>query len=1153
MAVAPTTPPPTIDSRLSHAAVDAASDPICCIEQNGRISYVNNALCRDLGYSRDECVSLTFHAIAPEFPPAIWTAHWPRLEQEGHVIVESRYRKSDGMEFAVELSLLHVTADRHACCWAVARDITRRKRVDDTLRESERKFRQITTNIREVFWMAVVGKGLYYVSPAYEEIWGRPVEAAYGSPDQWLATVHPDDRDRVESVLQQWWDGKEASVEYRILRPDGTERWIWDRGFPVENSSDGRRLITGIAEDVTERKHQEQRLLLTQFSLDRAAHSVYWVDPEARIVYVNDTAVSWLGYSRDELERMTLYDFVVDFDESQFESELHMFEQRRHLVLESAHRRKDGTTFPVEVTVNYVRFGDVDRLCCFAQDITERKRAEETIRESEWKFRRLATNIHEIFWMAEPGQRILYVSPAYEEIFGRACETLYDNPNSWLAAVHPDDRPRATEATKRQLKGEHTALEYRVVRPDGTERWVWDRGFPVADSGLTHPVYTGIAEDITERKHRQRELELTQFAVDHAGEGICWIAKDARIIYANETASDTMGYSRAELLTLTVHDIAPAFPVGVWREFWERLTNEGPVVFETEARCRDGTLIPLEISASYVVVEGQEFCCASSRDIERRKLDEAALRASEDRFRSVVETAGSIIIWLSPDFTILEWNKEAEGIFGVTRAEAVGKNYIDHFMPDVDRDVLRREKEAVLSGHETHEFENHVTHTDGTTRTVSWKVTPLFDAADNPDGLIATGHDVTGREEAEREQRARDAKAQHMEKLESLGVLAGGIAHDFNNLLMAMLGHAELALMELPSTSPTANDLKEISTAARRAAELTKQMLAFAGKGNFVTEPVDASGLVSGMADLLDASVPGNVVLSLDLAEGLPAIEADTGQIQQLLRNLVINAVEAIGDETGTVSVRTRRDRVPGRAYVGGVFVEGDVVSLEVRDTGCGMDEDTQQKMFDPFFTTKFAGRGLGLAAVLGIVRAHSAAMSVESEPERGTVISVLFPVSRRRVDVPAASDIGSGAWPGGGTVLVVDDEAAVRSLTGRILEKHGLTVFRADDGHEAVQIFRKHMDDIDIVLLDLTMPRLGGEATVKELRAVRSNVRVILASGFSEEDVASRFVGLGLAGFLQKPYTPDDLMEKIREVLSRNPALSSGYGDASATLIDSS
>jgi CheY-like chemotaxis protein len=323
--------------------------------------------------------------------------------------------------------------------------------------------------------------------------------------------------------------------------------------------------------------------------------------------------------------------------------------------------------------------------------------------------------------------------------------------------------------------------------------------------------------------------------------------------------------------------------------------------------------------------------------------------------------------------------------------------------------------------------------------------------------------------------------------------------------------------------------------ASERAADLTKQLLAYAGKGRFMVEPVSLSAMIREISELVQSSIPRSVQLRLDLQKDLPLIEADTSQLQQLIMNLVINGAEAIGDQqSGTVSVTTgvqEVDDVYIRSTLGHDITPGTYIFLEVHDTGCGMDEPTIARIFDPFFTTKFTGRGLGLSAALGIVRGHKGALKVYSTPGRGSTFKLLFPVAAGGITQPAGAVAGTGL-AGSGMILIVDDEATVRTTAKLALERHGYTVLLATNGQDAIEIFNRHRGEIRLVIMDLTMPVMGGEEAIRKLRAADPGVLVILSSGFNEVEAIQRFTGKGLTGFLQKPYTAAALAEKVKGAL---------------------
>ncbi len=443
--------------------------------------------------------------------------------------------------------------------------------------------------------------------------------------------------------------------------------------------------------------------------------------------------------------------------------------------------------------------------------------------------------------------------------------------------------------------------------------------------------------------------------------------------------------------------------------------------------------------------------------------------------------------------------------------------------------VSARENRAIFA------FEETVRLSDGRALDLLANAIPLHDERGAVTGCVGTFQDVTELRQAARERLELERKIQETQKLESLGVLAGGIAHDFNNLLTAVLGNVSLAMMPRHSASDMRPYLKQIEAAARRAAELCNQMLAYSGRGRFVLNRLDLNELIAETTHLVSISIGKTCVLRLNPAPSLPAVTADPTQLRQIIMNLVINASDAIGARGGVIALTTGVARIDQdyRATLrhASALPLGDYVFLEVSDNGCGMDGATLERIFEPFFSTKFTGRGLGLAAVLGIIRGHKGALKVYSEPGRGTTFKVFLPVTegaaeKENASAPAAPD----ARPRG-RVLVADDEESVRTVAARMLEELGYTVELASDGREAVERFRADPSRFHLVLLDLTMPHLDGEETFRQLRHLRPGVRVVLMSGFNKDDAISRFTGKGLAGFVQKPFTIETLHAAVREV----------------------
>lgn len=527
------------------------------------------------------------------------------------------------------------------------------------------------------------------------------------------------------------------------------------------------------------------------------------------------------------------------------------------------------------------------------------------------------------------------------------------------------------------------------------------------------------------------------------------------------------------------------------------------------------------------------------RDVTERKRAEELLRESEERYRSAVDQVGDYIL-IHRNGTILFANESAARAAGLQNGDQmIGMSLVDLAHAD-SRDVIQRRVDLLERGEEVIPWmEQTFRKADGSevfgeliSRRISYKGSPA---------VLVVVRDVSERKRAEEEHRRLEDRIRNAEKLSSLGMLAGGVAHDYNNLLMGVLGNASLLLSELPGESPYCSKLQSIEKAAQHAAELTRQLQTYSGGGEFVSKPTDLQALVRGMSDLLSATISKKIGVEYDFAEGVPAVEADPTQLRQVVMNLVINAAEAIGDRSGTIVIRTRLIRADrsllDSTYLQNDMAEGTCVSVEVVDDGQGMEPETRSRVFDPFFSTKQTGRGLGLAVVLGIVRRHGGALRVDSRPRGGTVFQLLFPPSAQQPEADTADKdpvASLGDFRGSGLVLVVDDEEHVRSVASAALEAAGFEVETVGGGCEAVKEFGKRPGDFVAVLLDMTMPDMSGEQVLRDLKRIRSDVPVILSSGYTKSDIIGSFAAGELGGFLRKPYRPAELVEKICLTLKR-------------------
>ncbi|NTV49938.1 MAG: transporter substrate-binding domain-containing protein [Geobacteraceae bacterium] len=534
-------------------------------------------------------------------------------------------------------------------------------------------------------------------------------------------------------------------------------------------------------------------------------------------------------------------------------------------------------------------------------------------------------------------------------------------------------------------------------------------------------------------------------------------------------------------------------------------------------------------------------------NIEKRtaelKSAKEILHKSEEKFRAFFEQGYYLAGLMDLDGRLTDVNDTSLQFSGAEKSDLIGKPFWDTpwWAHSTEQQMkLRQAIEIAVKG-DLASFETTHPAPDGMLHYIDFSVRPVKDQSGTVIFLVPEGRDITDRKKAEEERLRLERKMLHTQKLESLGVLSGGIAHDFNNLLQVILGNLDLALMKLPQVTAARNNIDQAIKAARHAARLTNMMLAYSGKGLFVINMLNLTELVKENAAMLETAIPKSITLEQHLDPAIPTISADAGQLQQVIMNLITNAAEAIGDQVGKIKLSTGVKEFDQTTLKGSRVEDkleaGRYVWLKVCDSGCGMDEETLQKLFDPFFTTKFTGRGLGMSAVLGIIRAHKGAFLVESRQDVGTTIQVLFPIFE---DQPTEDScplnteelLKDKHVDCTVKILVVDDEEMILNVSTAMLEQLGYKTLAAASGEEALAIFSRDGDSIDIVLLDQVMPGMDGVTVFKELRAIRPDIKVLLASGFSQQEVSERFTGLALNGFIPKPFTLNNLTAELSRVL---------------------
>jgi PAS domain S-box-containing protein len=627
-------------------------------------------------------------------------------------------------------------------------------------------------------------------------------------------------------------------------------------------------------------------------------------------------------------------------------------------------------------------------------------------KEDEDHFRLLALHLRDVLWIADAANtRMIYVSSAYEKVWGRSRESLFDNPQSFLEAIDPIDRERVVNAVARRMQTGHYVEEYRIRQPDGSLRWILDRGYPVPDEQGLNTNFVGISEDITEQK----------------------------------------------------------------------------VAESTQAR-----------------------------------------------LAAIVDCSEDAIVSMTVDGIVVSWNPGAERLYGYLAEEMIGRPVSVLFAPE-HYPEYQQIMEKVRHGERLPAYDTTRRRKDGTDITVSVDICPIEVRDGGIIGVSKIAHDITRMKQLEEQFR-------HSQKMEAIGRLAGGVAHDFNNLLTVISCCSESLLSEVPSGDPARDLITEIKKSGERAAALTRQLLAFSRRQILEPKVLDLNAVVDDCETMLERLVGEDVDLVAVLAPALGRVKTDPGQIEQVLMNLVVNARDAM-TEGGKITIETANivlDQTYCRSHA--EVKPGRYVMLAVSDTGCGMDELTKTHIFEPFFTTKELGKGtgLGLAMVYGFIKQSGGHINVYSEPGLGSSFKMYLP-EVEATSTPWASSSETEKMPQGDeTILLAEDDSAVRSLTRRVLQSCGYTVLEAAHGVKGLRLAEQHPGTIHLLVTDVVMPEMCGRQLADRVQALKPGIKVLCLSGYTADAVVRHGVLESEIAFLQKPFTPGTLARKVREVLDQ-------------------
>jgi PAS domain S-box-containing protein len=1064
-----------------------------------------------------------------------------------------------------------------------------RKRVQDALHESEKKYRLIIENQTDLVVQVDNDGRFQFVSPSYCEMFGKTENELIGRT--FMPLVHEDDRESTARAMEKLYRPPHtAYMEQRAMTKDGW-RWLGWMDTAALDDNGNVTTIIGVGRDITERKQAEIELLheknFSEALINQLPGSFYMFTENGRMLRWNDNLEKVSGYSTEEIEQMNALDFFDEDEKDRVHRKIQAVFSTGVSRVEAHFLTRDGHKIPHVLTGTRVSYGGVNYLLGVGLDITESKQIEIAYKESEARFRQIAENIKEVFWLFDwQQQRVLYVSPAYDLIWGKPRVSLYERYDDWTESIHPDDVPHAQESFSRILEtGGGEPREYRIIRPDGSERWISDTGYAITDGDGNVTRLTGIAEDITERKraeetlkaniHFLESLEKINQAVNISNDF------DQMLNSVIATVFDLFDCDRAWLLypcdpkspsfRVPIESARPEYPGGkhlnqsipmtppMQGDMVDAMAANGPVTFgpgnekpiSADAHKTFGVQSQMVMSIYPKVGNAWMFgihqcdCPRVWTDNERELFKEIGrriadglssllflrkLKKSEGKYRDILQNIddGYYEVDIAGNFTFL--NDSMCKILGYPRDELMGMNNRNYMDEENAKKIFQTFNKVYRTGRSTKALDWKLTRKNGAECFVETVVTLIKDSNGNGTGFRGVARDVTDRKQLE-------SQLQQATRMESIGTLAGGIAHDFNNLLMGIQGRVSLMLMDMRSSHPDFEHLKGIGDYVVSAAALTKELLGFARGGKYEIKATDITQMIEKSSRMFGRTKK-EIEIHRNLQKDLWAVETDQAQIEQVLMNLYVNAWQAMPDG-GDLNIRTENVALDQNDVKQFEMPPGRYVKIAVTDTGVGMDEATRKKIFEPFFTTKEMGRGtgLGLASVYGIIKNHGGFINVTSEKGVGTTFNIYLPQTDREVrqEPPIIKRLIKGSE----TILLVDDEDMIIDVGQAMLKRLGYRVAVAKGGEQAVEIIMAKGHEIDLVILDMIMPGVDGGQTFDRIMEIRPDLPVILSSGYAINGRANEILQRGCSGFIQKPFNLSKLSEKIQKILNepRNPA----------------
>ncbi|MCP4746719.1 MAG: PAS domain S-box protein [Desulfobacteraceae bacterium] len=765
-------------------------------------------------------------------------------------------------------------------------------------------------------------------------------------------------------------------------------------------------------------------------------------------------------------------------------------------------------------------------------DITERIQFENKLIESEERFREVAANINEVIWLIDwVKKQFIYVSPAYEKIWGRSIGNLYHRFEDWANCIHPEDIDHSWTAFTSVIGGGGAMTrQYRIFRPDGAIRWICDRSFPIFDKDNNVVRVTGVAEDITERKVAEEALrdseDLYRQLFEAESDAIFLVDDETgKILEANKAALLLYGYSRQELLSKYWTDFSDE-PESTHKVITTGMAKEDKVISVPVQihQKKDGTTFPVEITGRFFIRKGHNVHINACRDITDRLRIQSELKESELKFRSMMEAMLDPVYICSTDFIIQYMNPAMIRRLGADSSGSTCYESIHRLKSQCPWCV----KNKIMHG-ETHE-QSIVSPLDN--RTYQITDLPVYNS-DASVSKMCICRDISDYREAVKKRIEVEKQLQQSRKIEAIGTLAGGIAHDFNNILSSVIGYTELALLDVPKNSAIERYLKNVYAAGNRAKELVKQILTFARTTEKQIKPIKVSNIATEALELISSTTPSNITIKKFLKSDA-VIMGDPTQIHQIFMNLCTNAVYSMEDNGGILTVCI--EDLPKDQVLESDNIKNNgknFLKIVISDTGKGIAESIMDTIFEPYFTTKKTGEGsgLGLSVVHGIVKSYGGDITVSSKIGKGTDFTIIIPamkISPHSKDTIEAEDLPTGRE----NILMVDDEQDIVEMANQFLRRLGYHVTVSTSSLDAYQLFLKNPDHFDLVITDMTMPGMTGDKLASELIKINPDIRIILCTGYSKRINEQRAQKIGIRSFAYKPLITTDLAKLVRKVL---------------------